>query len=324
MKVSSPNKPVQTILNKIKRGSILFTHKLQRREGVWNKPQKSLLIDSLLRGYLINPTYTVVEDGKQYVIDGVQRLSSINDYVNGVYALSKTLEPIVIDGETYDIAGKKFKKLDEKIQDELLSAQLQVYEISEHTEKDVKEMFRRLNSGKPLNTSQKLTPDMSDELSQVIMSITSHPFFDKLLTRAQLKSSVDLAITIEILMMSQIEKGYELVSFRKSDKEKFVQYYNDKVDEHQIDTIKKALDNFDDVFGEDVKINKTTIPFICYAGYKVLNENKSFPDLVEYVNDFLANYDSNEEYKAFIQQGTASGESVKNRLEYWNNAVDNM
>ena len=119
MKVSSPNKPVQTILNKIKRGSILFTHKLQRREGVWNKPQKSLLIDSLLRGYLINPTYTVVEDGKQYVIDGVQRLSSINDYVNGVYALSKTLEPIVIDGETYDIAGKKFKKLDEKIQDEL-------------------------------------------------------------------------------------------------------------------------------------------------------------------------------------------------------------
>lgn len=155
----------------------------------------------------------MVEDGKQYVIDGVQRLSSINDYVNGVYALSKTREPIVIDGKTYDIAGKKFKKLDEKIQDELLSAQLQVYEISEHTEKDVKEMFRRLNSGKPLNTSQKLTPDMSDELSQVIMSITSHPFFDKLLTRAQLKSSVDLAITIEILMMSEIEKGYELVSF---------------------------------------------------------------------------------------------------------------
>lgn len=50
----------------------------------------------------------------------------------------------------------------------------------------------------------------------------------------------------------------------------------------------------------------------------------AFPDLVEYVNDFLANYDSNEEYKAFIQQGTATSESVKNRLEYWNNAVDNM
>ena len=72
MKISTPNKPVQTITNKIKRGNILFTHKLQRREGVWNSSQKSLLIDSLLRGYLINPTYTVIEDGKQYVIDGVQ------------------------------------------------------------------------------------------------------------------------------------------------------------------------------------------------------------------------------------------------------------
>ena len=52
MKISTPNKPVQTITNKIKRGNISFTHKLQRREGVWNNSQKSLLIDSLLRGYL--------------------------------------------------------------------------------------------------------------------------------------------------------------------------------------------------------------------------------------------------------------------------------
>ena len=115
MKVSSPNKPVQTIINKIKREAIIFKHKLQRREGVWNKSQKSLLIDSLLRGYLINPSYTVIENGKQYVIDGVQRLSTIADYVEDKFSLSKDLEPIVLDGEIYEIAGKKFSKLDEKV-----------------------------------------------------------------------------------------------------------------------------------------------------------------------------------------------------------------
>lgn len=321
MKVSSPNKPVQTITNKIKRGNILFTHKLQRPEGVWNNRQKSLLIDSLLRGYLINPTYTVLEDGKQYVIDGVQRLFSVYTFINDDYRLSKTLEPITIDEEEYEIAGKKFSKLDEKIQDELMSAQLQVCEISDYTDKDVREMFRRLNSGKPLNTAQKMTPDMSDALSDVIIDIVSHPFFKKVLTPAQLKSSVDLSIAIEILMLSEIGTDYDFGSFRRDDREKFIQYYNDKVNMEKIDFIKQSLDKMDECFDENIKINKTTISFICYGGYRIIKDNKSFEKYVDAVNNFLNNYESNEEYKSYIQQGTSSGESVKNRLNYWRNIV---
>lgn len=321
MKVSSPNTPVQTIVNKIKRGEILFTHKLQRREGVWNRTQKSLLIDSLLRGYLVNPTYTVIEDKKQYVIDGVQRLSSVSDYIQGKFSLSKNLDPIVIDEGTYEIAGKKFKKLDERLQDNLMSAQLQVCEISEHTDKDVREMFRRLNSGKPLNSSQKLTPDMSDSLSNSVMDIMSEPFFDKVLTGAQLKSSVDLSIVVEILMLNENKNGYELTSFRKTDREKFIQYYNEKVDSKQIDTIKKSLSNLNDALSDDVKINKTSISFIGYAGCEVIRKKKSFSKFINIVQDFLKNYDNNERYKAFIQQGTASSESVKARLNYWDTIV---
>lgn len=324
MKVSSPNKPVQTITNKIKRGDILFTHKLQRREGVWNRTQKSLLIDSLLRGYLVNPTYTVIEDKKQYVIDGVQRLSSVFDYIQGKFSLSKNLDPIVIDGESYDIAGKKFKKLDEKLQDDLMSAQLQVCEISDHTDKDVREMFRRLNSGKPLNTSQKLTPDMSDTLSNAVMDIVSEPFFDKVLTGAQLKSSVDLSIAVEILMLCEIDNGYERPSFRKTDREKFIQYYNDKVDAKQIETIRKALGNLNDALDDDIKINKTSISFISYAGYEIIRKKKSFSKFVDSIKDFLKNYDKNEKYKSFIQQGTSSGESVKARLNYWDDIVKKL
>lgn len=321
MKVSSPNKPVQTIANKIKRGNILFTHKLQRPEGVWNNQQKSLLVDSLLRGYLINPTYTVLEDGKQYVIDGVQRLYSVYTFINDGYKLSKNLESITIDEETYEIAGKKFSKLDEKVQDELMSAQLQVCEISDYTDKDVREMFRRLNSGKPLNTAQKMTPDMSDELSDAVLNIVSHPFFKKVLTPAQLKSSVDLSIAIEILMLSEISNEYDFGSFRRDDREKFIQYYNDKVDMEKIDLIKQGLDKLDESFGEEIKINKTTISFICYGAYRIIKDNKSFEKFMESVNNFLENYDSNDEYKAFTQQGTSSAESVKGRLEYWRNII---
>lgn len=324
MKVSSPNKPVQTITNKIKRGNILFTHKLQRPEGVWNNKQKSLLIDSLLRGYLINPTYTVLEDGKQYVIDGVQRLHSIFTFVSDNYRLSKDLEPVIIDNESYEIAGKKFSKLDEKVKDELLSAQLQVCEISEYTDKDVREMFRRLNSGKPLNTSQKLTPDMSDELTNAVSELVSHPFFTKVLTETQLKSSVNLAIVIETLMLSEQSNEYDFGSFRKKDIENFIQYYNNKVNMEKISLIKESLDKLNDIFTENKAIPKTSVSFIIYSGYRVLKDKKSFSKFLEKVKNFLDNYDTNEEYKKYVQQGTTSAENVKARLDYWRKIVKEM
>lgn len=320
MKVSGGNKPLQTITNKIKRGNIIFTHKLQRREGVWSKYQSSLLIDSLLRGYPVNPVYTVIDD-KQAVIDGVQRLSSCYSYINDGFALSKNLDTITIGDNTYEIAGKKFSKLDDPVKDELLSAQIQVYELTEYTDKEVRTMFSRLNGGKPLNTVQKLTPEMSDELSSVVLDIISHPLFAKVLTPAQLKSSVDQATALEILMLSEISDEYDFGSFSKSDREKFIEYYNDKVNAEKIDLIKQALDGLNEAFDDGIKVPKTSISVICYAAYRVKKDNKDFNRFVDIIKDFLTNYDSNEEYKSNLKEGTASTQAVKYRLDYWRNIV---
>ena len=320
MKVSGGNKALQTITNKIKRGNIIFTHKLQRREGVWSRQSKSLLIDSLLRGYPVNPVYTVLDD-KQAVIDGVQRLSTCSSYINDGFALSKALEPLILDEQTYEISGKKFSKLDDPVKDELMSSQIQVYEITNYTDKEVRDMFSRLNGGKPLNTVQKLTPAMSDELSDVIFDIISKPFFEKVLTSAQLKSSVDQSIAIEILMLSEISNEYDFGSFSKKDKEKFIEYYNNKISEEKVNFIKQALDKLDDVFDDNVKIPKTSISFVIYTYYRCFKDKKSTSKLTDIVKEFLDNYDSNDEYKSFIQQGTSSGESVKTRLQYWRNII---
>ena len=320
MKVTSSNKPLQPLMNKIKRGKIVFTHRLQRREGVWGTKAKSLLIDSLLRGYPVNPVYTIIEE-KQAVIDGVQRLSTCYNYTNDGFALSKNLEPVEIDGNLYEIAGKKFSKLDDVVKDALFSAQIQVYEITEYTDKEVRTMFSRLNGGKALNSVQKMTPEMSDDLSNTIFDIVSHPFFAKVLTSAQLKSSVDQSIAIEILMLSEVSDKYDFGSFSRTDKQKFIQYYNDKVDVAKVELIKQALDKMDEVFSDDVKIPKTSLSFICYCYYRVTKDKKSISKLTDTVKTFLDEYDSNEEYKSFIQQGTSSGESVKARLQYWRNII---
>lgn len=320
MKVSSGNKPVQNLTNKIKREQIILKHRLQRREGVWSKQAKSLLIDSLLRGYIVNPIHTILEDGKQYVIDGVQRLSTLFDFVNDKFALSNNLESIELDGVMYEIAGKKFSKLDEPVKDELLSSQVQVYEITQYTDKDVREMFSRLNSGKPLNTIQKMTPNMSNELSDVVFEIISHPFFEKVLTPTQLRSSTDQAIAIEILMLCEQSKDYDFGSFSKKDKEKFIEYYNQNINSEKISCIIKGLDKLNEVFDE-VDIPKTSLSFICYAYYRIIKDNKNSSRLTDIVKEFLESYNDNEEYKGYIIQGTNSKESVQNRLNYWRNII---
>lgn len=110
MKVSSSNKALQTLTNKIKRENIIFTHKLQRRENCWNKNQKSLLLDSLLRGYPVNPVYLVTDD-KQAVIDGVQRLSTCYSYVNDGFALSKILNQFKLEKTFMKLLVKNFLNL---------------------------------------------------------------------------------------------------------------------------------------------------------------------------------------------------------------------
>ena len=320
MKVSSSNKPLQPLMNKVKREKIVFTHRLQRREGAWSTKAKSLLIDSLLRGYPVNPVYTIVEE-KQAVIDGVQRLSTCYNYMNDGFALSKNLEPVEIDGNLYEIAGKKSSKLDDVVKDALSSAQIQVYEITEYTDKEIRTMFSRLNGGKALNSVQKMTPEMSDDLSNTIFDIVSHPFFAKVLTPAQLKSSVDQSIALEILMLSEVSNEYDFGSFSRKDKEKFILYYNDKVNANKVKMIKQGLDKLDEIFDENVKIPKTSVSFVIYIYYRCIKDKKSISKLTDIVKTFLDEYDSNEEYKAFIQQGTSSGESVKTRLQYWRNII---
>lgn len=324
MKVSSGNKPVQTLVNKVSRGNIVLKHRLQRREGVWNKEAKSLLIDSLLRGYIVNPIHTISEGGKQYVIDGVQRLDTLSTFINDGFALSKNMKPVEIEETSYEIAGKKFSKLDDPVRDEILSSQIQVYEITEYTDKDVREMFSRLNSGKPLNTTQKMTPNMSDYMSDAIFDIVSHPFFEKVMTAAQLKSSVDQAIALEILMLCAIGNDYTISSFSKKDKEKFIEFYNFQITQEKVDVIKQALDKLDENFDEDVKMPKTSISFIVYTVYRSIKDKKGMARTIDAIKDFLANYESNEEYKSYIKQGTSASDSVNKRLDYWRNVMKSM
>ncbi len=83
------------------------------------------------------------------------------------------MDDIIINGSTKNLSGLKFDKLDEETQRELLDAELYIYKLFDYTEKDIREMFRRQNAGKPLTNKLMRVVYESNELSdEVILSLT--------------------------------------------------------------------------------------------------------------------------------------------------------
>lgn len=321
---------LQWITNQLKNGNISLSHKLQRKEGQWNKSTKSLLVDSLLRNYPVNPVYCVKDGSLLSVIDGIQRTSTIRDYINNDFSLSKDLEPITLIANTengseetqYEIAGKKFKKLDKEIQEILMSCEMQMYEISDYTEREVREIFKRQNSGKSLNNSQLRSVISNDELSEIIYELTLHPFFDDVLTEAQKKKDLDKDLVLETLMLIESNGENDFTNFSTKSIDNFIRLYQDNIDYEKIDLVKQSLDKLRDNL--DVKIKHLSIPMIIWGMCRIIKDKKSVSKYVTWLKNFIETYETNEEYLQYCLSGTASSEMVKGRLQYFKDAIKNM
>lgn len=308
----------------INKGKYSMKHKFQRQENQWNNRQKSLLIDSMLRPYPIDPVRCEVEtDDVRRIFDGVQRATTVRDFFKeDGFRLAKDLKPVTIDGEVYEIAGKKYVQLDEAVQDKLNDYEMTIYVFTDCTGEDIREMFTRQNNGKPLNNTQKRTAIESEKVSDVIFSLADHGFFEKVLSAAQYKKDVQRDLIRETLMLINTNEENDFTSFRAKDIDSFVVWYDENINSADISTLTDVLDALNT--GDTIKVKSTSIPMILYGGYKCLKDSKDFRKFSAAVDEFIENYDVNEEYKQLVQSGTTSSAGVKARLQYWNNVVENL
>lgn len=322
MDYNPKTKPLSTLVREISKGKYDFECQYQREEGQWNRYKRSLLIDSLLRSIPLDPTRVrLKDDGIMEVFDGKQRMTTIRDYFDNQFALSKELEPVKIDGVSYDIAGKKFKKLDEEVQAQLKTCSLVVYVFTNCTIADVKEMFARQNSGVKLNNRQLRVLAMSDELNQTLYSLTHLSYADKFFTPAQRKNATDRDCLLQTLMLIETTPEHNYTSFRSGDMDKFAAMYSDHMDTGKLTVLEDALKSLSDAFEnetEKIRIKSSTIPFVLYGAYKVKRDKSvGFAKYFAMVKDFLQTYDQNEKYTDLLQSKTSSSESVQARLDYW-------
>lgn len=155
------------LAERLKHGEIELSPDYQRGE-VWTPKKKSLLIESLLIRVPLPTFYFDIEsEAKWEVVDGLQRLSAIRDFVvlgqlqqldEGQRAeylelmgLSESATPMRLIGLEYlgrELDGRTFSEMSRVYQRRLLEATVSVNYIDKPTPKSLKiNVFKRINTG---------------------------------------------------------------------------------------------------------------------------------------------------------------------------------
>lgn len=159
---------------------MLDSHKLHlspgfQRNKVWReRKRKSLLIESLMLRIPIPAFYFYEdEDSNYYVIDGLQRLWTIQEYLEGGFRLRELQYLQSVCGDM------KFVDLPPKYINRIYQTQLAVNVIDSRTPSQVKfDIFRRINTGGvPLNTQEIRNSIAKPEVRQFLKDMTNSEEF---------------------------------------------------------------------------------------------------------------------------------------------------
>lgn len=186
------NWSAKNIKNMVAKGNIDFNHIVQR-SYVWERKRKTALIESMILGYPVPPIFAKrIDDGSgkkaamvYSIMDGKQRLSTVAQFLNDEFALSD-MEPVLVHDEETDkdievnISGSKFSELPESLKDHLNTVMFSVTYFDNLTNEEERELFKRLNAGKPLSVKSQLLASCND--IEGLMNIGAHPLFAEMLT----------------------------------------------------------------------------------------------------------------------------------------------
>ena len=168
---------VSSLKKKYDRGTLNPQPGFQRYQ-VWTNKKNSRLIESIVLDLPLPLLYFAQQkEGPTVVIDGQQRLMAIFDFIDGKYALTG-LGPL-----RKELEGKRFKQLDEELQQRIEDFSLTVVEILKESEEDIKfDLFERLNTGAVSLNEQELRNSVyRGDYNELLKRLSANATFRRLL-----------------------------------------------------------------------------------------------------------------------------------------------
>ncbi|MFF2144449.1 DUF262 domain-containing protein [Kitasatospora sp. NPDC058190] len=168
---------LSTLVDDIKKDRLLLSIEYQR-QYVWDNAKASRLIESLLLNIPVPVCYFAEnEEGAYEVIDGLQRITTISNYLENGFALKGI--PVLSELE-----GKTFSELSMRDQRRLSGRTIRCIVITEDSDPDIKfDVFERLNTGSARLGSQELRNCIyRGDLNDFLKRTARVPYFEGILS----------------------------------------------------------------------------------------------------------------------------------------------
>lgn len=205
---------------------------LQREPGQWPLLTKSNLVADMLQRYNIpNLTFAQKEVNGgvlTIVIDGLQRLTTAQEYVNNKFKIStKVANPIIryvnkigrtSDGEPdfdwreFDIRGKYYKDLPDRLQADFLDYEFEACVYLNCTDEQIQYHIRRYNDGRAMNNNQKAILKVGYEYMRHIKQFCDSEFFND----GKYKASEEKKNTYERICVDSMMASYFTEDWKKT------------------------------------------------------------------------------------------------------------
>lgn len=307
-----------------------FDHPIQRKSEQWSDTQKSLLIHSMLANYPVPNIYVLREDSQEldeknkpvfnyFVMDGKQRLTSVLSYIWGEFPLDENIPAIIIEDVEYQIAGKYFCDLEEPVQYEIKRYKFDIIAFEECSNREIEEIFFRLNNSTPLTKSQVAKAKVGVEIAEFINELLTSKFFTVScnFSKAQLKASDDQKVLIQSMMLLDTNNvpDFELKDFSENSILEYSESIRGTYTDKQSNILKSAIQYLTDAFPEKNKqLRKISIPTLVYMA-DIAEDKEIKPMYFRQWFEFFTEEDElMEDYKTFCSTGSTKLEKVQGRL----------
>ncbi len=306
---------VSKLCNMIARGDLRDNHPQQRKSGQWSRETRDNFIVTVIKNEDFDPIKIceqLTEKGVVlWLIDGLQRSTTIENYKSGKFKLGRNINPSVIEYQeavkdeeghityqnvTYDLRGKAYKDLPDKLKEDFDNCPVDVVKHLDCTDEEVGRHITRYNSGQAMKPAQKIVAYMHN-VAKFVKKLSNHAFFNDCANYSETKDKngdIDKVV-------SEIVMGINFFdAWSSKDAKKIGKYLNENATVEMFEKVETYLDNLLEVIttetGKLFESKNAVLWFMLYDRFT----KKGLAD--EKFQEFLENYDTFKNIKVEVKR----------------------
>jgi hypothetical protein len=338
---------VESLYGKYKRGKLVVRPEFQR-QFVWDALKSSRLIESALLEIPLPVIYLSEEkDGREFVIDGQQRLTAFFSFLDGKFPDDDREFRLTGNKVFRELDRKLFKELSEDLQDKIRYCKIRTITFRKESEHNLKyEVFERLNTGAvSLNEQELRNCVYRGPYNALLKELARDPDFNYLLGLASPDNRMkDVELVLRFAAFyhfTYLKYRPPMKSFLNNDMREHQNISEEKADElrnafkNSVGIIRSLLDKQafkrfyrgnekkPDGYWEPKKFNTSLYDVLMYS-FATADKNKVYQNL-DAIRETLIDLMSNDqEFVDAIELSTSSVQAVTKRFDKFRHALEGI